>query len=131
MAGGCFTAEDLLCTNSPFEGTWVINFLFIQLLNKLKLLWGMEEHSIQSLLKINSIRVKMWEWISLTTKWSFNLSLIMSAQKNNNYFHNKNVYFFKRQTNFCLELWEILKLEFYWRKTKQKSSLERRWDREN
>lgn len=38
MAGGCFTAEDLLRTNSPFEDTCVINFLFIQLLNKLKLL---------------------------------------------------------------------------------------------
>lgn len=131
MAGRCFTAEDLLCTNSPFEGTWVINFLFIQLLNKLKLLWGMEEHSIESLLKINSIRVKMWEWISLTTKWSFNLSLIMSAQKIIIIFKTKMFIFCKTGTNFCLELWEILKLEFYWRKTKQKSSLERGWDREN
>lgn len=37
------TAEYLLCSNSSFEGTCVINLLFIQLLNKLKLLWDMEE----------------------------------------------------------------------------------------
>lgn len=43
MADGCFTAEYLLRPNSPFETTCVINLLFIQLLNKLKLLWGMEE----------------------------------------------------------------------------------------
>lgn len=42
MADSCFTAEYLLCPDFPFEDTCVINLLFIQLLNKLTLLWDME-----------------------------------------------------------------------------------------